>query len=72
MFNLKNERCRKLFKKETTNNNKMSKVFKEEKDLDVETEKFMKKLNKLLHKCFLKVKVKKQRESGKEEKLYER
>ena len=52
MFNLKNERCRKLFRKETTNNNKLSKVFEEEKDLDVATEKFMKKRNKLLHKCF--------------------
>ena len=72
MFNLKNERCRNQFRKETTNNNKLSKVFEEEKDLDVATEKFMKKLNKLLHKCFQKITVKKQRESRKEEKLYEK
>ena len=51
MFNIKNERCLKVFKMETSKNNKLSKVFDEEKDLDTVTENVMKKLNKLLHKC---------------------
>ena len=50
----------------------MSKVFEEEKDLDKATEMFMKKLNKLLHKCFQKVTVKSHKESKKEETLYKR
>jgi exonuclease III len=72
IFNLKNKICQKIFKKETSKNNKLSKVFEEVEDLDEATERFLKKLNKLLHKCFQKVTVKGQRESKREEKLYER
>ena len=64
--------CQKAFKKKTSKNNSLSKVFVEEKDLDKAAEKFMKKLNKLLHKCFQKVTVKNYRESEKEDKPYKR
>ena len=70
MFNLKNKKCQEVFKKETSKNNNHSKVFIEEDD--VATDKFMKKLNKLLHKCFQKVTVKNYRESENEDKLYSR
>ena len=43
MFNLRNERCQKVFKKETTKNNKLLRVFGDVKDLDTTTEKFLKK-----------------------------
>ena len=72
MFNLKNKECQKTFKKETSKADMLSKVFEEEKDLDIATEKFMKKLNKTLHKCFKKVKVKKDKVSETEEGLYNR
>ena len=72
MFNLKNEKCKKLFKKETSKNNNLSKVFGDEENLDKATDIFMKKLNKLLHKCFQKVTVKNQKESQKGEMLYRR
>ena len=45
VFNLKNVKCQKLFKEETSKNNDLSKIFVEEKDLDIATEKFLKKLN---------------------------
>ena len=72
VLNLKNKECQKYFKEETSNNNKLSKVFEEIKDLDEATEVFMKKLNKILYKCFKKVKVKKDKLSKKEEGLYNR
>ena len=37
VFNLKNKECQKLFKEETSNNNKLSKVFDEEEDIDKAT-----------------------------------
>ena len=71
IFNLKNKECQKFFKKETSKNC-LANIFEEEKDLDKATEKFMKKLNKMLYKCFKKVKVKKDKVSNKEEGLYNR
>ena len=55
MFNLKNIACQKKLKEETSMTTKLSKVFEEEADLDKATEKFLKKLDKILHKCFKKI-----------------
>ena len=71
MFNLKNKECQRTFRIETSKN-ELSKTFEEENDLDKATKKFMNKLNKILYKCFKKVKVKKDRVSEKEEGLYNR
>ena len=48
VFNLKNKEYQKVFKEETSNNSRLSKVFDEEEVLDKATERFMKKINKLL------------------------
>ena len=61
MFNLKNKTCQEAFKEATTkaiNNNYLSSVFEEEGDVDTVTEKFMKRLNKIINKCFRKVRIK--------------
>ena len=56
MFNLKNKDCQKALKEETSKENILSKVLKEDKDLDKATEKFMRKINKILHKYSRKLK----------------
>ena len=70
MFNLKNKDCQKKFKYETTINNKLSKVMEEEEDLEVATIKFMKQLEKALHKCFRKVGLRKEKSNQKQNDLY--
>ena len=61
MFNLKNKTCQEAFKEATTaenNNSYLSSVFDEEGDVNTLTEKFMKRLNKTIYKCFKKVRIK--------------
>ena len=58
MFNLKNKENQKKFKKETSNNRNLSSVFDDENgDINEQVNKFLKRLNKTLHKCFTKIKV---------------
>ena len=70
-FNLKNKECQKTFKEATTNTNTLSKVFEEEHDLDEAVDKFLKRLNKILHKCFKKIGPKMKKNEIQEE-LYNR
>ena len=59
LFNLKNENCQKAFKDATSNNNGfLSSVFDENNDIDIATETFMKRLQKIISKCFRKVRIK--------------
>ena len=63
MFNLKNKACQEVFKDATTaaNNNKyLSSVFYEEGDVNKLTEKFLRRLNKTINKCFRKIRIKDQ------------
>ena len=58
MFNLKNKDCQELFKEATTaavNNKYLSSVFDDEGDVNEVTERFLKRLNKTINKCFRKV-----------------
>ena len=58
VFNLKNKAGQIKFKESTSNNNYLSSVFdKEDGDINVQSNTFLKRLNKILHKCFKKVKV---------------
>ena len=60
LFNLKNKDCQTKFREATmgeNNNNYLSSVFDEEGDLNTLTEKFLKRLQKTIHKCFKKVRV---------------
>ena len=70
IFNLKNIQCQKVFKESTSNNTILSDVFENEKDLDTATEKFMKKLQKMLYKCFKKIGKRKDKPNEIQEKLY--
>ena len=59
VFNLKNKKCQEKFKKETTNNSYLSSAFDDEDgNIKVQVDTFLKRLEKTLHKCFRKIKVK--------------
>ena len=72
VFNLKNKECQKVFKAETSNNDKLSKIFDKEEDLEKATETFMKKINKILYKCFKKVGQRKDKNNKEQDNLYNR
>ena len=72
LFNLKNEECQKLFKEATTNNKNLLNVFEKHEDLNEAVGKFLKKINKLIHKCFRKIRIKPQKMIETQEKLYNR
>ena len=70
MFNLKNKVCQEKFKEETTgtNNNKfLSSVFDGDEDINIVTEKFLKRLQKTISKCFRKVRVTEKTDQEKDE-----
>ena len=49
VFNLKNKACQQIFKRETTNTNKLSKVFETNDDINLQTKKFLKLLKGIVH-----------------------
>ena len=60
LFNLKNKECQEKFREatqEANNNNYLSCVFDDEADLNVLTNKFLKRLQKTINKCFRKVRI---------------
>ena len=70
LYNLKNKECQAAFRDATTkenNNCYLSSVFEENADIDVATEKFMKRLQKTICKCFRKIRVKEKVDTEKEE-----
>ena len=69
IYNLKNKECQKMFKKETSsckNNKNLSATFDDDGDLNEQSEKFLKKLEKLIQKCFKKIKIKQKVDKEKE------
>ena len=58
IFNFNNKDGQKKFQEMTSNNTKLSNIFKSKEDINTQTKKFMKKLNGVIHQCFKKVKVK--------------
>ena len=60
MVNFKDKNCQKKFKDETTNTNKLSAAFNTGDDLNKQTKKFLKCLKRCVHKCFRKVKIRKE------------
>ena len=73
IFNLKNKQCQKKFKEQTSQSTALSQIFDNESNIDVATEKFLKRLNKYLYKCFQKVGIKKShgRSQPKQDKMYD-
>ena len=70
LFNLKNKDCQEIFREATkveNNNHFLSSVFDEEEDLDKATNKFMKRLDKTIHKCFKKIRITEKVDQEKEE-----
>ena len=57
MYNLKNKGCQELFKENTSNTNILSSIFENDKDLEVCTKKFLKRLNGCIAESFKKVRV---------------
>ena len=57
IFNFNDKDGQIKFKELTSNNTKLSDIFKTEEDVNIQTKKFLKKLNGLLHQSFKKVKI---------------
>ena len=68
LFNLKNRACQEKFFEETSSSNnkrELSLIFEEKEDLNSLAEKFMKKLDKVIHKCFRKIRISEKKEQRK-------
>ena len=73
-FNLKNRECKRKFKEATkvaNNNYNLSSVFDSDDDLITLTNTFIKKLDKVIHKCFRKIRVTEKKDDEKDQ-LYKR
>ena len=57
IFNFNDKEGQLKFKEMTSNNTKLSDIFKSEEDVNTQTKKFLKKLKGVIHQCFKKVKV---------------
>ena len=57
MFNLKNKECQEVFKKETEINADLLKCFENELPIEIQSKKWLKTFNSILHKCFRKVRI---------------
>ena len=69
LFNLKNRACQEKFFEETSSSNnkrELSLIFEEKEDLNSLAEKFMKKLDKVIHKCFRKIRISEKKDQEKE------
>ena len=69
IYNLKNEACQAAFKKETSseyNNHNLSAILDTKDDLNVVTNKFIKKLENIIKRCFKKVRIKEKKTDDKE------
>ena len=55
MFNLRNTVCQEAFKQETENNAALLEVFETELPFEIQSKKWFKEFNNILHKCFRKV-----------------
>ena len=58
MYNLKNKQGQLKFKHESSNNKYLSSVFDDEnEDIEISANKFIKRLNKVIQKCFMKIRI---------------
>ena len=57
MFNLRNTVCQEAFKQETENNAALLEVFETELPFEIQSKKWFKEFNNILHKCFRKVRI---------------
>ena len=57
MFNLKNRECQEHFKNETNINKELLECFENNWPLEVQSKKWLKTFNSILHKCFRKVRI---------------
>ena len=57
IYNLKNKKCQKYFEEETSKTNELSRIFDSDKNINIQTKKFLKRLNGFISKCFKKIKV---------------
>ena len=72
LFNLKNKTCQEMFYHETSseiNKKELSSIFDEKEDLNLLAERFMKKLDKVVHKCFKKIRITDKKDEEKEKLL---
>ena len=57
IFNFRNKANQEMFKAATSKTTKLSEVFDTNEDINTQTKKFLKRLDKILHRCFKKVRV---------------
>ena len=58
VFNFKDIAGLKKFKEMTENTTKLSSIFDNEESIEIQTKRFIKTLNRILHQCFKKIKIK--------------
>ena len=67
IFNFRNKTNQKIFTEATSNTTKLSEVFETNEDINTQTKKFLKRLDKTVNRCFKKVRI-----SGKKPSEYEK
>ena len=72
IFNLKNKDCQEQFKKMTTDTKVLSTAFREDEDLNISANRFMKRLDKMINACFKKIRIGKPLVNHEVNKLFER
>ena len=72
-YNFKNKECLQNFKEMTSQGRFLSEVFDDEnKDINVKTKQFLKRLKFVITKCFRKIRVKKQEKNGELDELFDK
>ena len=69
LFNLKNKACQEAFYQETEENEELLKSFKNDLPFNVQSMKWKKTFNNILHKCFKKVRIVKNKKMAKSDNL---
>ena len=64
LYNLKNVECQEKFKAYTSNTNMLSSIFDSKEDIDILTERFLKKLNGCISRSFKKIRISKKDDKG--------
>ena len=57
IFNLRNKACQQVFYEETTDNSQLLEIFQTDLPFEIQSKKWFKTFNSILHKCFRKVRI---------------
>ena len=72
MFNLKNRECQKKFTEVTNKTKILSSAFRDDENLNISANRFIKRLNKILHSCFKRVRIGGKKQNSRINELFEK